>query len=374
MGLIRSTFTTALLGAAGAASGWAFWTRNSKFIPISPTDPIFSSPAYIRQNPNRNPATQDLCQRKVPLSKIKPQLLEKEKEGKLVEAFCAGVWSGYGYAYQRSYLSKKYQNTTTTAHQLWTPPQLLSSTYEVGTQITDHFEVVSKTPTSIVVRCGDSPLNTGVRDSDGLFEIKASIDRSEGVAIFELKSVFFKGKGRTSEKPMPEHVEFAHRLYTKLWMETAIGNCMIPTTRLLIIRLAITTPQSPSTTRLLDIRHLSTPFLLLPPTLPHVSKNISQRRKHQYRGAQRHGPTRGLYVAQDDPELEHDPQDSDEGPDLKDRPKAPVDLDEVFPITILDVEKGEDFNDDGDQGEKETERYDGKEMDAQTTDTPYLTG
>lgn len=48
----------------------------------------------MRQNPNRNPATQDLCQRKVPLSKIKPHLLEKE--GKLVEAFCAGVWGGLG--------------------------------------------------------------------------------------------------------------------------------------------------------------------------------------------------------------------------------------------------------------------------------------
>ncbi|KAB8293399.1 hypothetical protein EYC80_007718 [Monilinia laxa] len=225
MGLIRTTFTTALLGATGAASGWAVWTRNSKFIPISPTDPIFSSPAYARQNPNRNPATQDLCQRKVPLNKIKPQLLEKD--GKLVEAFAAGVWSGYGFAYQRSYLSKKYQNTTTTAHQLWTAPQFQSSTYEVGTQVTDHFEVVSKSPTSIVFRCGDSPLNTGVRDSDGLFEMKASIDKAEGVAVFELKSVFFKGTGKSTQKPMPEHIEFAHRLYTKLWMETAVGNCIL---------------------------------------------------------------------------------------------------------------------------------------------------
>ncbi|KAF7854518.1 uncharacterized protein EAF02_011693 [Botrytis sinoallii] len=225
MGLIRSTFTTALLGAAGATSGWAFWTRNSRFIPVSPSDPIFSSAAYMRQNPNRNPATQDLCQRKVPLSKIKPHLLEKE--GKLVEAFCAGVWGGLGYSYQRSYLSKKYQNTTTTSHQLWEPSQLLSSTYEVGTQITDHFEVVSKTPTSIIVRCGDSPLVTGVRDSDGLFEMKASVDKNEGVAVFELKSVFFKGTGKSTEKPMPAHVEFAHRLYTKLWMETAVENCVM---------------------------------------------------------------------------------------------------------------------------------------------------
>jgi len=34
--------------------------------------------------------------RKVELAKIKPQLLEKEGEGRLVEAFCAGVWGGIG--------------------------------------------------------------------------------------------------------------------------------------------------------------------------------------------------------------------------------------------------------------------------------------
>ncbi|PQE26550.1 14-alpha sterol demethylase Cyp51B protein [Rutstroemia sp. NJR-2017a BBW] len=225
MGILRTTLSTALLGATGAAGGWAFWTRNSKFVPISASDPIFSSRAYKRNNPNNNPATQDLCVRKVPLGKIKPHLLEKE--GKLVEAFCAGVWGGSGYAYQRHYLSKKYQNTTTTAHQLWERPALLSSTYDVGTQITDHFEVVSKTPEAITVRCGDSPLKTGVRESDGLFEMGAKIDRNEGVAVFSLKSVFYKGTGKETGKPMPEHVEFAHRLYTKLWMETAVQNVVM---------------------------------------------------------------------------------------------------------------------------------------------------
>ncbi len=189
------------------------------------------------------------------LGKIKPYLLEKEGEGKLVEAFCAGVWSGLGellsraeewngrligrrkregwanwktgYTYQRSYLEKKYKNDTTTAHQLWSRDQLRKSTYEVGTQITDHFEVISKTPEAIVVRCGDSPLKTGVRDSDGLFEMGVRINREEGVAEFSLKSVFYKGLGTASSKPMPDHIEFAHRLYTKLWMETAVQNVVM---------------------------------------------------------------------------------------------------------------------------------------------------
>jgi hypothetical protein len=132
-----------------------------------------------------------------------------------------------GYAYQRSYLEKKYKNDTTTAHQLWSRKDLLSNTYNVGTQITDHFEVVSKTPEAIVVRCGDSPLKTGVRDSDGLFEMGVNINKEEGVAEFRLKSVFYKGLGKADSKPMPDHIEFAHRLYTKLWMETAIGNVLL---------------------------------------------------------------------------------------------------------------------------------------------------
>jgi len=97
MGIIRTLINTAALGGAGTLAGWTVWTRNSRFVPLSATDPIFSSAAYFQNNPNRNPATQDLCVRKVPLSKIKPQLLEKD--GKLVEAFCAGVWGGLGMFY-----------------------------------------------------------------------------------------------------------------------------------------------------------------------------------------------------------------------------------------------------------------------------------
>lgn len=61
----------------------------------------------------------------------------------------------------------------------------------MGTKITDHFEVVAKSPESIIVRCGDSPRNKDVRESDGLFEMQAEIKKDEGVAEFGLKSVFY---------------------------------------------------------------------------------------------------------------------------------------------------------------------------------------
>lgn len=136
------------------------------------------------------------------------------------------TYSGIGYAYQRSYLAKKYQDEST-KHQLWSRQELQDATYEVGTQITDHFEVVSKTPESIVVRCGDSPRKQGVRESDGLFEMAVKIKPSLGVAEFQLKSVFFKGIGTATEPPMPWHVEWLHRQYTKLMMETSVRRLML---------------------------------------------------------------------------------------------------------------------------------------------------
>lgn len=94
----------------------------------------------------------------------------------------------------------------------------------MGTQITDHFEVLAKTAESIIVRCGDSPRKMEVRPNDGLFEMRAEVKQDEGVAEFQLKSVFYQGLGKAEGRPMPAHIEFLHRQYTKLWMETAIRN------------------------------------------------------------------------------------------------------------------------------------------------------
>jgi len=221
MGVFKSLSKVAAYGTIAGAGGWALYTRKSNFVPLSTSDYIYNTTFYARNNPERNPATADLCVRRVPLSEIKPEYLEKE--GKLVERFCAGVWGGLGYAYQRQYLEKKYRDADTES-QVWDTKALLESDYPVGTQITDHFEVLTKTPESIIVRCGDSPRKMEVRPSDGLFEMRAEILKDEGVAEFQLKSVFYQGLGKATGKPMPFHIEFLHRQYTKLWMETAISN------------------------------------------------------------------------------------------------------------------------------------------------------
>lgn len=131
---------------------------------------------------------------------------------------------GTGYEIQRRILASRHQSPDN-GNQLWTRKQLATSEYPVGTQLTDHFEVVERSPGRILTRCGGSPTDQGVRESDGLFEIGARIKKDEGVAEFYLKSIFFQGKGKSAEA-MPAHIVLLHKGYTKLWMETAIWSCM----------------------------------------------------------------------------------------------------------------------------------------------------
>ncbi|KAL2870605.1 uncharacterized protein BJX67DRAFT_377955 [Aspergillus lucknowensis] len=223
MGLIKRTLKLTTYTGLASVGAFFWYTRNDRFVDMPATDPIFSHALYNKFNPSKNPTTHDLCIRRVPLSDINPTLLEKK--GKLVEAFCAGVWSGWGYAFQRAYLSRKYEDASTSSH-LWTPDQLRTSTYDLGTLITDHFEVVEKTPERIVVRCGDSPRRQGVRASDGLFEISAVVKPDEGVAEFGLKSCFYQGLGKAEGAPMPPHITWLHQQYTKLLAETALGRVL----------------------------------------------------------------------------------------------------------------------------------------------------
>jgi hypothetical protein len=94
MGLITRTLKLGTYTGLASVGAFFWYTRNDRFVPMSATDPIFAHALHQRFNPQKNPTTHDLCIRRVPLSDINPSLLEKK--GKLVEAFCAGLWSGWG--------------------------------------------------------------------------------------------------------------------------------------------------------------------------------------------------------------------------------------------------------------------------------------
>ncbi|PVI00986.1 hypothetical protein DM02DRAFT_613956 [Periconia macrospinosa] len=215
-----------VLGLTGAATTnlalahltFSYYTRDTTFTPYDTTSPDLSTPLFKRHNPSSNaPVCIDHAVKTIPLARLK-----ETDQRQLTTDFCRGVWSGLGYAYQRRYLEKKYKALEGREKQLWSREELAKSEYPVGEVITDHFEVLEHTDDQVVVRCGDSPLNAAPRPSDGLFAMQVTKDEEAQTATFHLKSVFVnttpEGKGA---EPLPWHFQYAHRLYTKLWMETA---------------------------------------------------------------------------------------------------------------------------------------------------------
>lgn len=89
---VRRVLTVGLLGTTTGAAYLA--AKNPVIAPLPPSDPIWTSSLYKKHNPSRNPATQDVCIKRIPLDKIRPELLQKE--GDLALEFCRGVWSGWG--------------------------------------------------------------------------------------------------------------------------------------------------------------------------------------------------------------------------------------------------------------------------------------
>ncbi|KFZ01190.1 hypothetical protein V500_00856 [Pseudogymnoascus sp. VKM F-4518 (FW-2643)] len=224
MPIIRKALYTAILGTTGVTGLALFATRRSAIVDVPATDPIYSSSAYRAQNVNNNPVTQDIVVRRVPLSTIRPELLEKE--GALVEAATSGVFGGLAYDFQRRYLARKYRNPSTETD-LWTRPAILSSDFAKGTIVTDHFEVVDRSTTEVTVRCGGSPREQGVREGDGLFKISVRVEKERGEVELGLTSVFFQGKGVAQGEPMPAWIKWLHGVYGKLLMEDAVKRMQV---------------------------------------------------------------------------------------------------------------------------------------------------
>jgi hypothetical protein len=92
MGIIRKATVGVTVGTA-AALGY-IRLSTSIIAPIPLNDALYSSSVYKKHNPHRNAATNDICVKTIPLSRIRPELLQKE--GDLALEFCRGVWSGWG--------------------------------------------------------------------------------------------------------------------------------------------------------------------------------------------------------------------------------------------------------------------------------------
>lgn len=111
MGIFSKLVKTTVAGSI--ASVGVFWgaTRNDIFETMDSSDPIFQSAFFKKFNPSNNPTLHDVCVRRIPLDKIQPSLIEEK--GKLVEAFCAGVWGGMGKSYPKETSLVTMQHTLT---------------------------------------------------------------------------------------------------------------------------------------------------------------------------------------------------------------------------------------------------------------------
>ncbi|OTA53875.1 hypothetical protein K449DRAFT_389632 [Hypoxylon sp. EC38] len=217
MGVIRKTLGTALAVVGGGAT---YLTATTNLItPLPADDELWAAKSFKRFNRYRNPSLQDYCWKTLPLSQVRPELRDNEEA--LVTEFCRGAWIGYAYTPQRI-LMKLANKGPKTEDQLFDREQLASSTYELGTRFSDHFEVVERTKNSVMVRAGGSPLEPGPREMDGLFVISAKVNKEAGTVDVGLKSTFFNSEEpiRDGKKPVPFIAELLHRYYSRAMVDS----------------------------------------------------------------------------------------------------------------------------------------------------------
>lgn len=141
LGLVGGGITNLAIGYAG----FSFYARSTKFVPYDASHADLSTPLAKKHNPGGNPPVCiDHAVKTIPLAKLKTQ-----DQAQLTTDFCRGVWSGLGYAYQRRYLERKYRALPGRQEQLWDRSELAEDEYRVGTKITDHFEVMERTPEKV---------------------------------------------------------------------------------------------------------------------------------------------------------------------------------------------------------------------------------
>ncbi|PWW80304.1 hypothetical protein C7212DRAFT_172490 [Tuber magnatum] len=217
MPIIRTAAKLSLGTTAASAGGFYFLTRDTHFVPYSPTTDLSLHRTLKLYNPHNNtPIFADHAVQQVSLSHLPTTNSET-----LIRKFCSGVWAGNGYMCQRKILEMKYRHLEGREGMLWGRKELENADYGAGSIITDHFEVVERGNDKVIIRCGDSPLVRGNRSSDGLFLLEVTKD--EKFANFHMKSIFFDStaQGDKAEK-VPGWLYFAHKVYVRILMRSGI--------------------------------------------------------------------------------------------------------------------------------------------------------
>lgn len=248
--------TLATLATTGS---FALWTRKCRWPDIDEeTDSILTSKYFSRYNPFRNPSLIDNCTRRIELSQLPQELVQDLEHGgtKLIERFSAAIWGSFGepqsyfllhlplkthhiifqdhqtcllssagYTPQRRVWGTLFRDLPGRETQLWEPKDLLASTYEVGTVVTDHLKVIEKSSRSLLFRAGHSArtLTEEPCDKDSMVEVTIDPNFEAGYADLGIKTVMYQGapKSESKEKPL-QGIQRLHMWYTEILMESAI--------------------------------------------------------------------------------------------------------------------------------------------------------
>ncbi|KAI1771310.1 hypothetical protein F4818DRAFT_429683 [Hypoxylon cercidicola] len=228
MGIIRTALLTSIYGITGGVAsvgaGMAYLAATTSLVDLTKNDSMFKTKTYARYNPKDNPSFQDVVIKRIPLSKLRPELRDNEEA--LTLEFCRGVWSRWGF-WAQSKFHERYDKPPGTEGYLWHTSDLAVARYEPGLKFSNHFEVVSNEGNEIAVRCGGSPLQPGLRDSDGLIFFGAKIDREAQEAQLSLKSVLYSSSGSFAEgagHPVPPKIVFLHKWYVRMLVQSAVAN------------------------------------------------------------------------------------------------------------------------------------------------------
>ncbi|KAI1426955.1 hypothetical protein F5Y12DRAFT_222800 [Xylaria sp. FL1777] len=228
MGILRTAALTGLVGLGGGVvsvgAGMAYLLGTASLVPLSNDDRIFKTKIWSRFNPKKNPALKDDLIKAVPLSKIRPEL--RNDEAALTLEFCRGIWSRWPF-YVHSRLQERYDKPPGTDDNLWHTSELAVSQFKKGLRFSNHFEVVENAGNEIVVRCGASPLEPGLRKSDGLIFLSARIDQDQQIAIFHFKSALFSSSAPKVEgapHSIPSKMVSLHAWYVRMLMQSAMKN------------------------------------------------------------------------------------------------------------------------------------------------------
>ncbi|KAH7261695.1 hypothetical protein BKA59DRAFT_461649 [Fusarium tricinctum] len=234
--ILRKRLLFAAKAAAGVSVAGAgtfhLVTRKCYFEPFGPENgkSLFEHPLLKQINPWNKPVSHDSCVREVPFEKLDPTLIEDARNGgtQLIERFIAGMWGGFGYAIQRKIMT--FTKDDVNKSDVWDKKDLLHCTYEPGTFFTNHFVVLSKTPTCITMRgCFNPHQSPPVpTDIDNIVELNAELDEVKKVAVLKLRVITFDGRQEASDKedPFGGVGGWLHRRYSTLLVESGARNCL----------------------------------------------------------------------------------------------------------------------------------------------------